>query len=599
MTLAISIVLIITVVAIFLFATELLSVDVTAFLIMVALMVVGLFVEDIVSPTEGISGFSNVATITVFALLVLSLGLQSTGVVNYMGYKLESLTGTSEWRITFFTLVIVGLMSAFMNNTAIVAIFLPIVNRLANFANISPSKFLMPLSFAAMIGGASTIIGTSTNILVSAIYLEHSGESFGIFEFSYLGILFFVAFLLYMMLIGQRIIPERKKKEASISLTKEYDIQQYLMQVDIRKGSPMIGKRLADTELVKHYRVRVIELIRKEGDVWLPNQIVALREGDTLLIKANIEDLFEIQEKAGIRIKRHATLDDQELTSEDAILFEAVIGQNSFLVGKQIKDVDFRQLFAAIPLAVRRSGVSVGIKVSDMVIQFGDVLLMEARRRNLNQFYNSPDFIVLEKVKKPNLRKDKMLLSVVIVLGVIALAAFNLMPIVVSSLMGCALLLVTGCISIGYIYRKMDWRVIFLLAGILPLGIAVENSGLGALIAQGIIHYIGSFPPSVIIAVLFLITTLLTSFMSNNATAILLAPIAITIAEQLGLPVKPFLITVMFAASTSFLTPIGYQTNTLVYGAGQYAFMDFVKVGGLLTLLVWILATVSISYFFF
>lgn len=361
----------------------------------------------------------------------------------------------------------------------------------------------------------------------------------------------------------------------------------------------MIGKRLADIELVKRYRVRVIDIIREEGDVWLPNQIEALREGDSLLIKANLEGLIEIQEKAGIKIKRNASLDDEELTSEEAVIIEAVIGQNSFLVGKQIKNVDFRQLFAAIPLAVRRSGVSVGIKVSDMVIQFGDVLLMEARRGNLNKFYNSPDFIVLEKVKKTNLRKDKMLLSVIIVLGVIALAALNLMPIVVASLMGCALLVVTRCVSMRYIYRKMDWRVIFLLAGILPLGIAVENSGLGALIAQGIIHYIGSFPPSIIIAVLFLITTLLTSFMSNNATAILLAPIAITIAEQLGLPIKPFLITVMFAASTSFLTPIGYQTNTLVYGAGQYSFMDFVKVGGLLTLLVWILATVSISYFFF
>ena len=586
--------LIITVVAIFLFATELLPVDVTAILIMVTLMVTG-----VVTPEQGISGFSNVATISVFALLVLSLGLQSTGVVNYIGSKLESYTGTSEFRILFFTVVVVGFMSAFMNNTAIVAIFLPVVTRLANFANISPSKFLMPLSFAAMIGGASTVIGTSTNILVSSIYQEHTGEPFSIFEFTHLGVLFFIIFIVFMLLIGHRIIPGRKDEEGTISLTKDYDLQQYLTQVEIRKGSPLIGKKLEETELVTRYKVRILEIIREGGDVWLPNQIEGIREGDSLILKANIDNLIEIQQKQGIKIKRDVLLDDKELTSEETVLFEAVIGQNSFLVGKRIKDVDFRQLFGAVPLAVRRSGVSVAKKVSDVIIQFGDVLLVEARRRNLNQFYNSPDFIVLEKVKKPNLRKGKMLLSILIVFGVIGLAAINVLPIVVSALLGCALLLVTKCVSIRYIYRKMDWRVIFLLAGVLPLGIAVEETGLSEIIASGILYYTGHLHVMFIISALFLITTILTSFMSNNATAILLAPIAITIAAQLGLSPKPFLITVMFAASTSFLTPIGYQTNTLVYGAGQYSFMDFLKVGGILTFLVWIFATIFITLFYF
>ena len=585
------IVLIITIVAIILFATEIIPADVTALCVMVALMLTG-----VITPEEGLAGFSNVATITVFALLVLSLGLQSTGVVNYMGEQLERITGESEIKILLLTLVLVAFLSAFMNNTAIVAIFLPIVMRLSKYANTSASKFLMPLSFAAMIGGSCTIIGTSTNILVSSVYAKESGKAFSIFEFTDLGFILFLAFLVYILFIGRRIIPERRK-DAPV-LTEEYDINKYLTQIEVRRGSSMIGKHLKDTELVKRYKVKVLEIIREEGDVWLPNQVEAIRENDLLLIKANLEDLLELQEGKDIKIKKTSKFDNAELTSEEAVLFEAVIGQNSFLVGKVIKNVNFRQAFGAIPLALRRSGISVSKRISDVEIQFGDVLLLEARRSHLNNFYNSRDFIVLEKVKKKNLRHGKMLLSTIIVLSVIFLAAFNILPIVVSSLMGVVLLLITECVSIRYIYRKMDWRVIFLLAGILPLGTAVQNTGVSALISDGILALAGDASPRFIISILFLITTILTSFMSNNATAVLLAPIAITIAHQLGLDPKAFLVTVMFAASTSFATPIGYQTNTLVYGVGQYTFMDFIKVGGLLTIIVWLLATWLIPVFY-
>ncbi|MGB1205942.1 MAG: SLC13 family permease [Chitinophagales bacterium] len=586
------IVLTITVLAIILFATEIIPADVTALCVMVALMLTG-----IVSPEEGLAGFSNVATITVFALLVLSLGLQSTGVVNYMGEQLERITGESDIKILLLTLILVAFLSAFMNNTAIVAIFLPIVMRLSKYANTSASKFLMPLSFAAMIGGSCTIIGTSTNILVSAVYEEKYGKAFSIFEFTTLGFILFLAFLVYILLIGWRIIPERRK-DAPI-LTEDYDVNKYLTQIEVRRDSSMIGKPLKDTELVKRYKVKVLEITREEGDVWLPEQVEAIRENDLLLIKANLDDLLELQEGKDIKIKKTTKFDNAELTSEDAVLFEAVIGQNSFLVGKAIKDVDFRKAFGAIPLALRRSGISVSKSISDVEIQFGDVLLLEARRTHLNNFYNSRDFIVLEKVKKKNLRHSKMLLSTVIVLVVILLAAFNVLPIVVSSLTGVVLLLVTECVSIRYIYRKMDWRVIFLLAGILPLGTAVQNTGASELISDGILYLAGdASSPRFIISILFLITTVLTSFMSNNATAVLLAPIAITIAQQLGLDPKAFLVTVMFAASTSFATPIGYQTNTLVYGVGQYTFMDFIKVGGFLTIIVWLLATWLIPIFY-
>ncbi len=585
------IVLVITFVAIFLFITELIPVEVTALSVMVLLML-----TNVISPEEGLSGFSNVATLTVFSLLVLSLGLQSTGVVNYIGEHLEKVTGENDFKIFIFIVVGVAFLSAFMNNTAIVAIFLPVVMRLAKVAKSSPSKFLMPLSFAAMIGGSCTVIGTSTNIIVNSYYQSQTGNEFGIFEFTFLGLLFFIGFLIYMLLIGWRIMPERRKDNNV--LTEEYELNKYLTQIVVKRNSPMIGKTLAETELVKRYRVRVLEILREEGTVWLPNQVEYIQENDQITIKAYLEDLLEIQGRQGIKIMRDVSLDDEELNSEETVLFEAVIGQTSFLVGKVIRDVDFKQLFDAVPLALRRSGVPVAKRIRDIQIQFGDVLLLEARRSGLNSFYNSKDFIVLEKVKKMNFRHRKMLLSTLIVLAVIIAAATNITSIIVAALTGVVAMLITGCLSVRYMYRKMDWRVIFLLAGILPLGIAFTKTGTSDLIAQGIIGMSGTGSVRLIISVLFLATTLLTSFMSNNATAVLLAPIAVTIATQLNMDPKPFLVTVMFAASTSFATPIGYQTNTLVYGAGQYTFTDFMKVGGGLTLVVWLLATWLIPIFY-
>ncbi|MFK7903773.1 MAG: SLC13 family permease, partial [Chitinophagales bacterium] len=540
-------VLVIALVAIVLFTTEFFRADVTALLVMVVLIASGLL-----SIEEGLSGFSHVATITVFALLVLSLGLQSTGLVYYIGDKLEAFTGESELRIYVLIVLVVGFLSAFMNNTAVVAIFMPVVIRLANYAKVSPSRFLMPLSFAAMLGGTVTIIGTSTNIIVSSVYEEHYGESFGIFEFSMLGMLLFAASMVYMLL-ARNFIPERKTNEEI--LTKTYKLSKYLTQIEVKKGSPMLGKKLKDTELVKRYNVDIIEISREGGEgreIWVPNLNEAIRANDLLSIKANLDEIIELQSKAGIRIKKDVDLDDHELTSEEAVLFEAVIGRNSFLVGKKIGEVNFQHLFKAIPLAIRSSGETTANteKISEMVIQFGDVLLMEARRKSLNAFYTSPDFIVLEKVKKPNLRRNKMLLSTLIILFVVFTAAFNILPILTAALIGCMAMIVSNCLSMPYIYRKMDWRVFFLLAGILPLGIAVEKTGASLLIANGIVDLAGSSSPTFIISILFLITTLLTSFMSNNATAVLLSPIAITIAEQLCLNPKAFLVTVMLAAST-------------------------------------------------
>jgi len=603
LTVSIFIVLVVTIGALVLFITEWYPMDFTALLVMVILMLTGL-----VTPAEGLSGFSHPATITVLALLILSIGLQSTGFVYFLSSNMIRFTGKSETRIILVIIFIVGISSAFMNNTAIVAIFLPVVVRCANFAKISASRVLMPLSFAAMIGGTLTIIGTSTNIIVSSLFTTYSTsnnldyEPFGIFEFVALGLILMLAFLVYWFLIGNKLVPKRTN---NIDLTQQYDVGKYLTEVIVKPNSPMIGKPLSDSLFGVGSKVEVIEIIRTDGTKFVANQINNIREGDHFIIKANIEDLKEIIKQQGWRIShKPAEITDSVLTSKDTILVEAVIGRNSFLIGKDIKDIDFRSTFGAIPIAMRRHGEALTKSMGDTDIQFGDTLLMEAQKTKLEKFYNSPDFIVLQRIRRSTRFQSKMILSLFIVAITILVAsihqqinawfATDVLDLTVVMLTGAASLVLTGCVRMPYIYRKVEWKVIFLLAGLIPLGIAFQNSGASTLFADTLLHYIGAWSPRYIISALFIVTIVLTSFMSNNATALILTPIAISIATGLNLDPKPFLVAVMFAASTSFLTPVGYQTNMLVFGPGNYQFSDFLKVGGLLTLLFWILATIFI-----
>ncbi len=603
MTVAIFIVLVVTIGALVLFITDWYPMDFTALLVMVILMLTGL-----VTPAEGLSGFSHPATITVLALLILSIGLQSTGFVYFLSSNMIRFTGKSETRILLVIVFIVGISSAFMNNTAIVAIFLPVVVRCANFANISSSRVLMPLSFAAMIGGTLTIIGTSTNIIVSSLFTTYSTsnnlgyEPFGIFEFVTLGIILMLAFLIYWFLIGNKLVPQRKGNN---DLTQQYDVGKYLTEVIVKANSPLIGKPLSDRLFGVGSKVEVIEIIRADGQKFVANQINNIREGDHFIIKANIEDLKVIIKQQGWRLShKPVTVTDSLLTSKDTILVEAVIGRNSFLIGKDIKNIDFSGTFGALPIAMRRHGESLTKSLGDTDIQFGDTLLMEAQKAKLEKFYNSPDFIVLQRIRRSTRFQSKMILSLLIVAFTIIVAAihqqinalFNttILDLTVVMLTGAVALVLTGCVRMPYIYRKVEWKVIFLLAGLIPLGIAFENSGASTLFADTLLQYVGNWSPRYIISALFIVTIILTSFMSNNATALILTPVAISIANGLDLDAKPFLVAVMFAASTSFLTPVGYQTNMLVFGPGNYQFIDFLKVGGLLTLLFWILATIFI-----
>ena len=586
MSFEIVLVLVLLIGAVILFATEKLSVDVVALIIMSVLLLSG-----IITPNEGISGFSNTATVTVGAMFVLSAGLFKTGAVNFLGAALGRVGKRSFWMAVIVIMGVIGTISAFINNTAAVAIFLPIVLGLAREINVSPSKLLMPLSFASMFGGVCTLIGTSTNILVSSIAEERGQRPFGMFEFAPLGLVMFAVGFIYMLLVGIRLIPDRGNDK---DLTQRFGMGDYLTDIVLLPESKSVGKTLADSPLVKELNIAVLEIFREEERITVPEADFALQANDILRVRVDIEKIKKLNERLGISIKPGSKWREADFESQDAVLVEAIIALNSPLERKTLQQARFRNTYGATVLAIRHRGELLREDIGTTPLRAGDALLIEVKRDHIEQLKQSPAFLIVSEVIMPEFRRNKIIPAVLIIFGVIITATIGLLPIVVSAVVGSVLLVLTGCITIDEAYQAIEWRIIFLLAGVLTLGIALENSGAARLLSASLISVIGGLGPIALVSAFYLLTSLLTETMSNNATAALLAPVAIATAESLGIDSRPFLMAVCFAASASFMTPVGYQTNTLIYGPGQYKFADFLRVGTPLNIIFWILATVLI-----
>lgn len=572
--------------AVVFFVTEKLSADVVALIIMTALMLSG-----ILTPQEGFSGFSNPATITVGAMFVLSAGLSRTGAINQIAGMMAKIGKRSFWIALISLCTAIGFLSAFINNTAAMAIFLPIALGLARDIKVSPSKLLMPLSFASMFGGVCTLIGTSTNILVSSIAEQNGERPFSMFEMAPLGLILFTAGMLYMLVYGVRSLPSRRSPE---DLTETFGMGDYLTEIILLPEAAAVGKKLGESALVKDLDLDVVEIHRSTGTVWVPDAKTVLQANDVLRIRCGIAEVKKLQEKKGIALKPDLKWRDEDLQSGDTTLLEAVISPNSDLTGKSLADVDFRHTFGATVLAIRHRGQTVHEKLSNQRLLAGDSLLIEVQRDRVPDLRETAAFVVLSELGFPEFRKHKIVPAVLIVLGVVATAAIGVMPIMLGAVCGSILLILSGCITVEDAYKAVEWKVIFLLAGILPLGVALEKTGAAFLLSSAIVSTVGHWGPFALVATFYLVTTLLTETMSNNATAALLAPIAIATANSLGGDPRPLLMAVTFAASSSFMTPVGYQTNTLIYGPGQYKFRDFLVVGTPLNFLFWVLATLLI-----
>jgi di/tricarboxylate transporter len=589
MTVEIIIVLIILVAAVVLFATEKLPVDLIALLVMAALLL-----SRIISPEEGISGFSSTATVTVGAMFVLSAGLFKTGAVNFVGSALVRIGRHNFWLSVVTTMVMIGAMSAFINNTAAVAIFLPIVLGVARDLKVSPSKLLMPLSFASMFGGVCTLIGTSTNILVSSIAERHGQPPFTMFEFSPLGLVMFGTGILYMMTVGIRLIPDRR---VAGDLTQTFGMGEYLTDIVLLPEAKSVGHSLKNSPLVHDLDIDIIEVRREGRPLTVPAPETILQAGDVLRVRCSIERIRQLQERVGVVLKPGIKWQDEALESSEAVLVEAVIAPGSPLDGKSLKQTRFRENFGATVLAIRHRGQLLHEKLAATSLRAGDALLIEVKRDHVARLKQDRAFVVVSEVGLPEFRKQKVVPAVVIVFAVVATATLNIFPIVVSAVIGATFLVLTGCITLDEAYKAIEWKVIFLLAGVLTLGIALEKTGAALLISSAITGTFGKWGFVAMVSAFYLLTSLLTEMMSNNATAALLAPIAIATAETLGVSPRPFLMAVTFAASASFMTPVGYQTNTLIYGPGQYKFADFLRVGVPLNLIFWAVSSLLIPVF--
>jgi di/tricarboxylate transporter len=590
MTFEIALVLIILLVSLIFFITEWLPVDLVAMLIVAVLLFSG-----ILSVEEGFAGFGNEGTITIAAMFILSAGLSHTGLITYVGRILKK-----AFQINFFTAVAVTLftaafISAFINNTPVVAIFLPLLLQISRDTNFSPSKVLLPLSYAAIFGGVCTLIGTSTNIIVSTIAVKQGQPSFSLFEITPLGLFFFGAGFLYLFFIGLKFLPERKP---ITDLTDSFGLSDYLTEIILTKESGSINMRLKDSSLLKNLDIEVLEILRGDKVRFIPTANTYLLADDRLLVKCKLDVIKELQQTSGILIKPGLKWANSLMSAGNILLIEAIVAPGSFLINKSLKQVSFRHRFNGIVLALRHRGRLIRDKITDVKLLSGDSLLIEINKDEIDKLKESEAFVFLSKADPPSFKKSKIIIALFTITAVVVTATLELLPIAVSAFCGSIVLVLTRSLTLEQAYNAIDWKIIFLLAGSLSLGTALEKTGAADILSRQILNLSGSGGPFLILSVFYLITLILTEIMSNTATAALITPIAIVAANSLGVDPRPFLVAVMFAASLAFMSPVGYQTHLLVFNPGGYKVTDFIKLGTPLNILFWILATFLIPLFF-
>jgi di/tricarboxylate transporter len=574
--------LFVTLAAVALFVTEKLRIDLVALLVMASLLASG-----VVTPQEGIQGFSNPATVTIGAMFVLAEGLRRTGLAEQLGDTLGRLFAKNYTAAMAAMMFGIGLISIAISNTAVVAIFMPVLISASRDANISSTRVLMPLSFAAMFGGVCTLIGTSTNILISSVMEQHQMAPIGMFEMAPIGALFLVTGVLYMLTVGEWLMPDHADTG---DLTESYEIHEYLTEVQILEGADSEGKPLKDAPLTKTEGVDILEIVREGETVGKPDGTFVLRHRDIVKLRAPAEVIPQLDLWEGLQLRPQAEVTEEELGIERNELLEAVIAPDSQLVGRSLHDLALDEQFDLHVLAVRRERELLHGNLMEQPLQGGDVLLLQTTRDRIPQIQRHRAFVVVSEVSLPDVREHLTLPALLILAGVIATVALNFFSIVTASILGCLALILLGVVTVEEAYESINWQVIFLLAGILTLGVALENTGGVDLITDLLVNSVGDYGGRALLAGFYGTTAILTCLMSNQATAVLLTPVAIDAAHTMGLDPRPFVLAIAFASSASFMTPIGYQTNTMIYGAGQYKFRDFVVIGTPLTLLFAILA---------
>jgi len=591
MSVDIIIVLFIILLAFVLFVSEALPIDVVALTVLSMLLITGQL-----TPGEGISGFSNPAVITIAILFVLSHALQKTGVLEYLVIKINQLVSRSLVIGLTVYLVCIALASALVNNTAIVAIFMPVTIRMAEKYHISPSKVLMPLSYSAILGGTLTLIGTSTNLLVNSIFINSGPYTpLGMFEFSRYGIFLLAVGLTYVVVVAYRILPSRT---VTSSLTKSYHMGGYLTELKIGDDSPLLGGTTLDRQISQNYDVTILGIQRDKKLLSTNLRETPLEKGDILLVRGSVENFFRMKEVEQVYMLTDEKLNQEELTKEENLLVECLLTNQSELMGQSLKEANFRLRFGSFVLAIRREGDILRKKIAHVILRAFDTLLVYGPREKIREMRDSGEFIVLTELER-SLRKHRFWwLSILVIIGAVLLAALSLVPILKGVIIGLAILLVARVITPLEAYNSINWQIIVLIGCLIPLGIAIQSSGTAIMIGNTMVNLLQFVPEhqqaTFLLAMIYLVAMILTEVSSNAATAIIMTPIALAASANLGLDPRPFIFAICYAASASFITPIGYQTNLMVYGPGGYKFSDYIRVGLPLSITLWVMAVILI-----
>ena len=541
-----------------------------------------LMLAGVLSPEAALAGFSNQGMITVAALYVVVVGLRETGSLNWLS---QQLLGRPKSVLNAQTRIMlpVTLLSAFINNTPVVAMLIPAVNDLAKRASIAPSKLMIPLSYAAIFGGSLTLVGSSTNLVVNGLVIRELGQSLRFFELALIGLPVAIVGLSFVLLTSRWLLPERQSP-----LTLFRNPREYTVEMQVYAGSPIIGKSIERAGLRHLPGLYLAEIERRGQSIPAVSPSETLQENDRLIFVGIIESVLELQKIRGLEVATDQVF-KLDAPRHERVFTEAVVSASCPLVGKSIRDGQFRTVYNAVIIAVARGGERLSQKIGDIILKSGDTLLLEARPNFALQQRNAGDFLLVSShLDAAPLRHERAGVALMILLGMVLLVATGLTSMLYASLLAAVLMVLSGCCTAAEARQGIDWQVLVVIAASFGLGTALEASGAANAIAESLLTWAGP-SPHFNLGLIYLMTTLFTAFITNNAAAVIVFPIALTLAETLAVNPIPFIIAIMLAASASFATPIGYQTNLMVYGPGGYQFRDYLRIGLPLSLILGVL----------
>ena len=571
--------------AIILFATEKVSVDVVTLALLVALVMAG-----VLTPREAFAGFGNDVIVLLACIFVIGAAMRNTGVLDALGSVLSHRLAGRPVRLTTVVMIFVSAVSAFMNNTTVTAVLLGPVLSLARSVRLSPSKLLMPLAFASILGGTCTLIGTSTNVAVSG-YLKSNGlPELSMFDFTHIGLILVAAGIAYMIFIGLRLLPDRHTDEKGAVISS----REYLAEVVILPGSPLIGQEVYSSDF-SVMEFQVLKILHRGGEVDIsPHERFA--EGDIVLVAGKVENLLKVKKIEGLEILEDLNTRSSGVDMEEAHLAEVVLTPRSPLVGRTLKQAHFRQRSGLSVLALMRGDRSLVDHIGDIRLEAGDLLLIQGPTERFRSFEESAEMVVITRHAFEHARPRRgALLLAAFTLAVIA-SSLDLVPASIAMLMVALLAVVTRCITLDNAYSNIDWRLLILIGGMTAFGSAMSNSGADSMLARAVTRTLGALGPTAVLAGFCVLTVLLTQPMSNAAAALVVLPVALQAAVEMGLSQHTFAIAVMLSASISVLTPFE-PSCILVYGPGKYRFADFLRVGGGLTAVMLVIVVALVPVF--